>query len=79
MKERITAFLEGFGFCYEENIELSVILERGSVFKKHGLRRVKDLDALFIRKNISPGGSADLLAVTLMFILMEEYIKSRTL
>ena len=56
--------------------QASLILERGSVFNKHGLRRVKDLDALFIRKDVSPGGSADLLAVTLMFILIEEYIKN---
>jgi len=69
----------GFPLLHFVQNQAALILARGSVFNKRGLRRVKDLDALFIRKDISPGGSADLLAVTLMFILIVEYAKSRTL
>lgn len=40
-------------------------LKEGGVYQKDGEEKLKELDARFIRENISPGGSADLLAVTI--------------
>ena len=42
------------------------ILALGGMFTEEGRKNILDMDKEFIRKNISPGGSADLLAVTLM-------------
>lgn len=42
--------------------------------RTHGEQKLKELDARFIRENISPGGSADLLAVTIFVTrLLSEY------
>ena len=40
-------------------------LKEGGAYQKEGEQKLKELDARFIRENISPGGSADLLAVTI--------------
>lgn len=49
-------------------------LDSGGMIKKNGLERVKVLDDLFIERRISPGGSADLLAVTLYLGMIENLI-----
>lgn len=46
-------------------------LDIGGMYTEKGREYVKKMDRDFIEKNISPGGSADLLAVTLMFIFLE--------
>lgn len=49
------------------------ILELGSVFTDEGLRAICQADQEFINKNISPGGSADLVAVTAgLYLLIEQ-------
>lgn len=48
------------------------IMDEGGMFSDAGYKQVNALDQLFIRKNISPGGSADLLAVTYFLYLIEE-------
>lgn len=46
-------------------------LKLGGAFTCRGMHYIKELDEEFIKKNISPGGSADLLAVTIMLYLLE--------
>ena len=46
-------------------------LDLGGIFTSEGKRYIKELDNTFIRRNISPGGSADLLSVTFMLFLLE--------
>lgn len=49
-------------------------LGEGGAYQKDGEQKLKELDARFIRENISPGGSADLLAVTIFVTrLLSEY------
>jgi triphosphoribosyl-dephospho-CoA synthase CitG len=77
VEDTLVLFKGGLPLLHFVQEQAALLLDGGSVFGKHGVRRVSDLDALFIRKNISPGGSADLLAVTLMFVFLEEYINKR--
>ncbi len=46
-------------------------LSLGGMFTEEGRKKILELDKEFIRRNISPGGSADLLAVTLMLYFLE--------
>ncbi len=46
-------------------------LSLGGIFTEKGRKKIFELDNEFIQKNISPGGSADLLAVTLMLYSLE--------
>ncbi len=46
-------------------------LSLGGMFTDEGRKKILELDKEFIRRNISPGGSADLLAVTLMLYFLE--------
>lgn len=43
----------------------------GGMFSQSGKEYIYKMDKDFIEKNISPGGSADLLAVTFMIALLE--------
>ncbi|MCT4606442.1 MAG: triphosphoribosyl-dephospho-CoA synthase CitG [Marinisporobacter sp.] len=45
-------------------------LSLGGIFTAEGRKKVMDMDKDFIEKNISPGGAADLLAVTLMLYFL---------
>ncbi|AOT73043.1 triphosphoribosyl-dephospho-CoA synthase CitG [Geosporobacter ferrireducens] len=49
-----------------------IALQLGGVFTKEGMEYIIFLDREFISRNISPGGSADLLAVTIMLYLLEQ-------
>lgn len=49
-------------------------LDSGGMNNKNAIIKVKSLDELFIKRNISPGGSADLLAVSIMLGLLENII-----
>lgn len=46
-------------------------LKAGGMLTEPGKKIIFEMDKDFINKNISPGGSADLLAVTIMFYLLE--------
>lgn len=47
--------------------EAKEAIKLGGYLSLAGREKVKEMDESFIRQNISPGGAADLLAVTLMF------------
>lgn len=47
-------------------------LELGGYLEERGRKFIKDMDRDFIKRHISPGGAADLLAITLMFFLIEK-------
>ncbi len=44
----------------------------GGIFSKEGREYIENMDRDFMERNISPGGSADLLAVTLMIYMLEQ-------
>lgn len=46
-------------------------LKLGGILSQEGRDYIENLDREFIEKNISPGGAADLLAVTLMLYMLE--------
>ncbi|ARE89341.1 triphosphoribosyl-dephospho-CoA synthase CitG [Clostridium formicaceticum] len=48
------------------------LLNMGGMFTEEGRQRLVETDREFIRKNISPGGSADLLAVTMMLYSLKK-------
>lgn len=50
-------------------------LELGGAFKEEGLAFIRNLDTAFTEKNISPGGCADLLAVTIMMHSLRKLVK----
>ncbi|HMK44185.1 MAG TPA: triphosphoribosyl-dephospho-CoA synthase CitG [Dissulfurispiraceae bacterium] len=47
-------------------------LDCGGMYTSEGRRMIHEMDRIFIERNVSPGGSADLLAVTIMFDLLEQ-------
>ena len=48
--------------------EARAILKTGGAFCAEGLQKVRELNQICIRKNMSPGGAADLLAATIFFV-----------
>ncbi|HBP64584.1 MAG TPA: triphosphoribosyl-dephospho-CoA synthase CitG [Desulfosporosinus sp.] len=50
------------------------ILSIGGVTTSQGLKAIEAMNEDFSRRNISPGGSADLLGVTVFLYLLEEYM-----
>ena len=52
------------------------IISVGGMTTEIGKQAIVDLDTEFINRNISPGGSADLLAVTIFFNLVENYMRT---
>ena len=52
------------------------IISLGGMRTESGKSAIEALDKEFIQCNISPGGSADLLAVTMFFNSIEEYLKT---
>ncbi len=51
----------------------SEVLAAGGMYTASGIQMLQEMDREFINKNISPGGSADLLAVTIMFDLVSGF------
>jgi holo-ACP synthase/triphosphoribosyl-dephospho-CoA synthase len=51
------------------------ILQKGGMMTDEGRRSIEELDLEYIKRNISPGGSADLLAVTYFLFAVEEKLK----
>lgn len=54
------------------------IMAAGGMKSNEGRQQVQLLSQEFIERNISPGGSADLLGVTVFFYLVEAYMKKTT-
>lgn len=63
--------LSGLRFAQQEARRF---LDAGGVFQEDWLRQVKTIHARFVARNLSPGGSADLLATT-MFVSKVERVK----
>ncbi len=59
---------EGLKKC---KIASRMVIEKGGMRTKEGRKAVDDMNHYFIEENISPGGSADLLAVIVGIYLME--------
>ncbi|EHQ91930.1 citrate lyase holo-[acyl-carrier protein] synthase [Desulfosporosinus youngiae] len=53
------------------------ILSIGGVKTLQGLKGIEAMNEDFCKRNISPGGSADLLGVTVFLYLLEEYMESK--
>ncbi|WP_459477493.1 triphosphoribosyl-dephospho-CoA synthase CitG [Clostridium saccharoperbutylacetonicum] len=51
------------------------IIAMGGMKTAEGREKINNLCTEFIKRNISPGGSADLLGITVFLSLVEEYIK----
>jgi len=60
---------------YEEmewlRAESAKIVKLGAAFSKEGLSAIEELNVKCIEKNISPGGAADILAVTILLLKLE--------
>jgi len=52
-----------------------IFIESGGMCQEKGMEDIKKMDRYFIKRNISPGGSADLLAVTILFGFIEGIIE----
>lgn len=50
-------------------------IDAGGMQQQDAIEQLKRLDDLFIERNISPGGSADLLAVSIFMALLEGFMK----
>ncbi len=61
--------LEGLGILRRE---AAVFLNSGGMFHPEAFELLDRMNRLFIRENISPGGCADLLALTLFLIKLED-------
>ena len=53
------------------------ILEKGGMTTDEGRRSIERLDYSYIERNISPGGSADLLAVTHFLFAVEKKLRQK--
>ncbi|ETP71665.1 Triphosphoribosyl-dephospho-CoA synthetase [Lachnospiraceae bacterium JC7] len=51
--------------------ESAKIVEIGAAFSEEGLSAIEELNVKCIEKNISPGGAADILAVTILLLKLE--------
>ncbi|MBR4020721.1 MAG: triphosphoribosyl-dephospho-CoA synthase, partial [Firmicutes bacterium] len=52
--------------------QAAAVLERADLRTEEGLQQVRAFDKICIERNLSPGGSADLLALTAMLYLFFE-------
>jgi len=59
--------LEGLKFA---KFSADNTLRAGGMSTEEGIKEIKKMDRAFIKKNLSPGGSADLLAATLMLYFL---------
>lgn len=62
----------GLEVLQEVQVMAAQFMEGGGMLAEDGTKRVTEMDKLFISRNISPGGAADLLAVTYFLYLMEK-------
>ncbi|NMC59951.1 MAG: triphosphoribosyl-dephospho-CoA synthase CitG [Candidatus Methanofastidiosa archaeon] len=64
----------GIDAYYDVQKKAKEILQVGGVMTPIGLSKILDLEMDFLKKNISPGGAADLLSATLFFYFLEKEI-----
>ncbi|MGL4741648.1 MAG: triphosphoribosyl-dephospho-CoA synthase CitG [Sarcina sp.] len=56
---------------FVQNISRS-LLKQGGIYNEETIKKLYELNDIFIEKNISPGGSADILAITILLSLAKE-------
>lgn len=61
----------GFGAAEYVKDTARGIIDAGSIFTKAGWEKIHEAEEDFVKKRISPGGSADLLSVTIALYLVE--------
>ncbi|MBI9097031.1 MAG: triphosphoribosyl-dephospho-CoA synthase, partial [Spirochaetaceae bacterium] len=59
--------------------QIKEVLNKGGSSDDRGMEILNQIDLNFIEQNISPGGSADLLAVTIFLYNIEVFIQKRPL
>lgn len=59
---------------YEVQAKARYIMELGAMTTKEGIAEIKSLNFEFSQRNISPGGSADMLGTTVFIDAIEKYI-----
>jgi len=64
----------GFKALEFVNEETLKFIEYGIIYQDNYQEKIKELNNVFIEKNISPGGAADLLAITIFFALLESIL-----
>lgn len=65
--------LEALEFVKEVSREF---LESGIIYEEECSEKILEMNSMFVEKNISPGGSADLLSITIFFGLLESVLES---
>jgi triphosphoribosyl-dephospho-CoA synthase len=50
------------------------LIQDGIIYQENYQEKIEELNTVFIEKNISPGGAADLLSVTIFFALLESIL-----
>lgn len=64
----------GIDAYYDVQKKASEILQVGGMLTPMGKSKILDLEMEFLKRNISPGGAADLLSATLYFYFLEKEI-----
>lgn len=64
----------GFQALEFVNEQSQLFINDGSVYQENYKNKIENLNSIFIDKNISPGGAADLLSVTIFFALLESIL-----
>lgn len=64
----------GFETLREVQERAKEIINLGGVSTLLGMKAIEEMDKIFCERNISPGGSADLLGVTVFLDLLEDYM-----
>jgi triphosphoribosyl-dephospho-CoA synthase len=64
----------GFNTLEFVNEEALKFIEEGIIYQENYQEKIEVLNNVFIEKNISPGGAADLLAITIFFALLESIL-----
>ncbi len=64
----------GFKALEFVNEETLKFIEDGIIYQDNYQEKIKELNNVFIERNISPGGAADLLAITIFFALLESIL-----
>ena len=67
-------YRHSFKTLYYVQNRAKAIMDLGGMTTKEGREEIKKLDEEFSKSGISPGGSADLLAITVFFSMVKDYI-----
>ena len=52
--------------------EAEAFFENGGIYKEDGIKIARDMENAYIKEKISPGGSADLLAITIFLYFFKK-------